>query len=250
MAMARLFLFVMVIGACVAVAHWLKARREDEKKRELWRQHEPLRLTQDGAWAVISARAGEPPKNAGLRVWMGLVIFIAALCCLGGAETAVVGLAVFLGGAFFWAIGAASLRSKNRIAFPQDGPFAVKSDAVRPATGAIIPAASVYRVLIENRVDGQIVSAGSSALFVAPITGGAAGATAIGAMAAGAGVVGLVGAIGDATRTAWQKKLHAIGYAVVAEHAGTRTVLASGLTSELAYAVYHETTTRLDGFRR
>lgn len=247
--MVRFIFFVVLIGVAVGIAHWMRARRDDEKKRAMWRQEQPLWITQEGAWSVISARAGEPPKNAVLKMWMGLVIVLAFLCCLGGTGPAIIGLLVFLGGALVWAIGAAGVRSKNRIAFPQDGPFAIKGDAIRTAAGEVIPATNVYRIMIENRVDGQIVSAGSSTLFVAPISGGAVGATAIGAMAIGAGVVGLAGAIGDATRNAWQKELHAIGYAVVAEHSGTRTVLASGMTSELAYAVYHETTSRLDGFR-
>ena len=46
--------------------------------------------------------------------------------------------------------------------------------------------------------------------------------------------VGVAGAIGNASDAKWHQRLQEIGHAVVAEHSGTRTVLASGITSELA----------------
>lgn len=249
--MGRLIVFVVLIGAAVAAAHWFRNRRDDEKKRRMRQQDQPLQITQDGPWSVISARASALVQPGAVRA--GLVLSI--VFGVGGAIIGIAadvgpgfGLFVLLGGLIFWAIGKAKVDKDNTAAQPQDGPFAVRADSIRTPTGAIIPAASVYRVLIENRVDGRVVSSGSSVFFAAPISGGAVGATAFGFAAAGAGVVGIAGALGDASRAKWQKNLHAVGHAVVAEHSGTRTVLASGLTSELAYAVYHELTKRLDGF--
>lgn len=250
--MGQFIFFVVLIGAAVVAARWFRNRRGDEKNRRMRKQDQPLKITQEDVWSVISAKASALPQPGAVRVSLILTILFGvggAVVGIGAGVGPGFGVFVLVFGLIFWAMSKARVDKKNMVAQPQDGPFAVRSDAVRTPAGAIIPAASVYRILIENRVDGRVVSSGSSVFVAAPLSGGAMGATALGFAAAGAGIVGMAGALGNASGVKWQKSLHAIGHAVVAEHAGTRTVLASGMTSELAYAVYHELTKRLDGFR-
>lgn len=179
----------------------------------------PLSVYPEGEWTVIAAQPSPHPKRTavisilwGVAIWWMMMALVRAplafsLVVSGGVS-----------GGMIWLIRRAADGKRGRQV--QSRPFAVKRDAVRLPDGTVLTLDRVYAFAILNTQNPQIylpvggtsVERGSAMLAAAT-----------------------------------HQRMLRISWAVVVEHDGIRSTLAGGLREELANAVMHEITRRVEG---
>jgi hypothetical protein len=175
----------------------------------------PLMLSQDGDWTIITARPSPMPKRGPV-----IAILAPAFLCvfLIINVSAGAGLVIWLlVSSLIFAWLAFVNRKKRRGKLP---PFGVKRDALRLPDGEVIPKNRIYRLGIRNTENGGVYFYGGNSLQRAAAVGAAS----------------------------TQQRMMETSFAVVAQHDGTLSYLAGGLTHELASAVLDEIVTYMDGF--
>jgi len=185
------------------------------------RKPAPLEITTENSgsdeWSVIRAQPSPMPKRGPLLVILApsfLCVFL-ILNVNGAWQAAIAIWVIFAGLGLAWLSHADRNKRMGKL-----GPFAVKHDAIRLPDGQEIARSRLYRFAIRNTESGGITFYG--------------GNTVQQAIAAGA--------------ASTHQRMLRISNAVVAEHDGTFSYLAGGLTEELANAVLHEIVRRVDGF--
>jgi len=175
----------------------------------------PLNVSQEGEWTVIEARPSPMPKRGPILALLVPAFFCGVLIANGAAKVGLILWLIVSGLIFAWLSYTDRRKRHGKL-----GPFAVKHDALRLPNGTVIPRGRLYRLGIRNTEDGQVFFYGGSG----------------------------VQRMGQAGAALTHQRMLKISNAVVAEHDGTLSYLAGGLTPELANATLHEVTRRLDGF--
>jgi hypothetical protein len=172
----------------------------------------PLTLTQDGDWTIITARPLPMPKRGPVIAILApafLCVFLIINVSVGA------GLVIWLlVSSLIFAWLAFVDRKKRRGKLP---PFAVKRGAVRLPDGEIISKDQLYRLGIRNTESRAVFFYGGNA-------------------------VQRTIAVGAAST---HQRMVETSFAVVAQHDGTLSYLAGGLTEELATAVLDEVVRRV-----
>jgi hypothetical protein len=172
----------------------------------------PLTLTQDGDWTIITARPSPMPKR-------GPIIAVAApafLCVFLMANVSLkAGALIWLvvSGLIFAWLGYVNRNKRHG----KLAPFGVKRGAIRLPDGEIISKDQLYRLGIRNTESRTVVFYGGNA-------------------------VQRTIAVGAAST---HQRMVETSFAVVAQHDGTLSYLAGGLTEELASAVLDEVVRRV-----
>lgn len=177
----------------------------------------PLSVYPEGKWTVIEARPSPHPKRTVvISILIGVLIWWpTALLSRSLAFSLVVSGGV--SGGLIWLGRRAADGKRGRQVQP--GPFAVKRDAVRLPDGTVLTVDRIYAFAILNTQNPQLylpvgttsVERGSAMLAAST-----------------------------------HQRMLRISWAVVVEHDGIRSTLAGGLREELANAVMHEITRRVD----
>lgn len=177
----------------------------------------PLSLSnEDGGWTVITARSSPLPK----RGYIASVLAPAVpSMVLMAQDQVVMGLIIWLGvSSGLIALMNFGNRRKRKANLE---PFAVRHDAIRLPDGQVITTDRLYRFGIRNTQTGGVI-------FYNAQSG--------------------LSTLSAASAMSTHQRMLPISHAVVAEHDGTMTYLAGGLSEELANAVLHEIVRRVDGF--
>lgn len=175
----------------------------------------PLNVSQEGDWTVIEARPSPMPKRGPVLAILVPGFFCAVLIANGAAKIGLIIWLIISGLIFVWLSYANRQKRHGKL-----NPFAVKHDAIRLPDGTVIPRERIYRLGIRNTEDGQVFFYGGNGIQ----------------------------RMGQAGAAMTHQRMLKISHAVVAEHDGTLSYLAGGLTQELANATLHEVARRLDGF--
>ncbi|MHB1059061.1 MAG: hypothetical protein ACYC0F_14375 [Rhodanobacter sp.] len=179
----------------------------------------PLEITIEKAgpdeWCVIRAQPAPMPKRGPVIAVIAPAFLCIFLIANGGWQAGVTIWLVATGLIFAWLNHADRKKRMGKLA-----PFAVKHDAIRLPDGQVIPKSRLYRFGIRNTESGGTIFYGGNTMQRAVALGSAA----------------------------TQQRMLRISNAVVAEHDGTFSYLAGGLTEELANAVLHEIVRHVGGF--
>jgi len=155
------------------------------------------------------------PKRGPILAVLVPAFFCVVLIANGAAKVGVILWLIISAVIFAWLSHVDRRKRHGKL-----GSFSVKRDALRLPNGTVIPSHRIHRIGVRNTEDGQVVFFAS----------------------------GAVQQMGQAGAALTHQRMVKISHAVIAEHDGTLSYLAGGLTPELANAVLHEVTRRLDGF--
>jgi hypothetical protein len=172
----------------------------------------PLTITQDGDWTIITARPSPMPKRGPVMAILApavLCIFLIINVSVGA------GLLIWLVVSsliFAWLAFVNRKKRHGKLA-----PFGVKRGAIRLPDGEIISKDQLYRFGIRNTESRAVFFYGGNA-------------------------VQRTIAVGAAST---HQRMTETSFAVVAQHDGTMSYLAGGLTEDLASAVLDEVVRRV-----
>lgn len=175
----------------------------------------PLTLSDEGGWTIIAAQPSPMPKRGPVLAVLLPAFFCLVLIANDAAKAGILIWLVISGLIFTWLAHVNHRKRHGTL-----GPFAVKRDALRLPDGTVVSSDRVHRLGVRNTETQHVIFYGG----------------------------GSVQQLGQAGAAMTRQRMEKISNAVVAEHDGTLSYLAGGLTPELAHAVLQEVTRRLDGF--